>query len=52
MVGCLVEANTIRARCGAHAAGLFVSVELKVADEVALIVKAREMLSGGLLQSN
>jgi hypothetical protein len=49
MVGRFVEANTIRARRGAHTAGLFVSVELEVADEVALIVKVREVLGGGLL---
>jgi hypothetical protein len=53
MVGCLVEANTIRAGCSAYAAGLFVGVELEVADEVArVVVEVGEMLSRGLLQGD
>jgi hypothetical protein len=53
VVGCLVEANTIRTGCGAYTAGLLISVELKVADEVAgLIIKVCEMLVGWLLQGN
>ena len=52
MVGGLVEANTIRARCCAYTAGLFVGVELEVADEVALVVEVGEVLGSGLLQGN
>jgi hypothetical protein len=53
VVSRLVETNTIRARCGAYAAGLFISVKLKVADEVAgLVVEVCEMLGGRLLQGN
>jgi hypothetical protein len=53
VVGSLIEANTIRAGCGAHSAGFFVGVELKVANEVAgLVVEGCEMLGGRLLEGH
>jgi hypothetical protein len=51
MVGRLVEADAVGAGCCAHAAGFLLGVELETADEIArVVVKAREVLYGGLLQ--
>lgn len=53
VVGCLVEAHAIGARSGSHPTGFLISVKLKIANEIGgIIVKAREMVGGWLLQRN
>lgn len=51
MVGSLVKTDTVRTRGGAYAAGLFVSIELQVTDEVAgVVIEVGEVLCGRLLK--
>jgi hypothetical protein len=51
VVGSLIEADAVCTRRGAHATGLFVSIELEVANQVTrVVVKVGEMLRSGLLQ--
>jgi hypothetical protein len=53
VVGSLIEADAVRARCGPYTAGFLVGVKLEIADEIAgLVVEVREVFGGWLLQGN
>lgn len=50
MICCLVEAYTVRTRCGSEAARFFIGVELQIVDQsTGMIIEAAEPIGGRLL---